>query len=207
MTRILYLHGFASSPQSGKALFFKRKFAELGIALEIPDLEQGCFEDLTISGQLAVIERQARGERVCLMGSSLGGYLAALYASRHPEVEKLVLLAPAFYFPRRWQDTFGAAKVEDWKREGVLPFYHYADECMRDLKYRFIEDAEGYEAAPEFGQPALVFHGTMDEVVPPSYSQEFAAAHPNVRLRLMNSGHELKDVLEEMWAEVAPFLL
>jgi pimeloyl-ACP methyl ester carboxylesterase len=207
VTRILYLHGFASSPQSGKALFFKRKFAELGIALEIPDLEQGCFEDLTISGQLAVIERQARGERVCLMGSSLGGYLAALYASRHPEVEKLVLLAPAFYFPRRWQDTFGAAKVEDWKREGVLPFYHYADECMRDLKYRFIEDAEGYEAAPEFGQPALVFHGTMDEVVPPSYSQEFAAAHPNVRLRLMNSGHELKDVLEEMWAEVAPFLL
>jgi pimeloyl-ACP methyl ester carboxylesterase len=207
VTRILYLHGFASSPQSGKALFFKRKFAELGIALEIPDLEQGCFEDLTISGQLAVIERQARGERVCLMGSSLGGYLAALYASRHPEVEKLVLLAPAFYFPRRWQDTFGAAKVEDWKREGVLPFYHYADECMRDLKYRFIEDAEGYEAAPEFGQPALVFHGTMDEVVPPSYSQEFAAVHPNVRLRLMNSGHELKDVLEEMWAEVAPFLL
>jgi pimeloyl-ACP methyl ester carboxylesterase len=207
VTRILYLHGFASSPQSGKALFFKRKFAELGIALEVPDLEQGCFEDLTISGQLAVVERQARGERVCLMGSSLGGYIAALYASRHPEVEKLVLLAPAFYFPRRWQDTFGAARVADWRSAGVLPFYHYADECMRNLKYRFIEDAERYEPAPEFGQPALVFHGIKDDVVPPSYSEEFAAAHPNVRLRLMNSGHELKDVLEEMWAEVAPFLL
>lgn len=188
-------------------MFFKRKFAELGIALEIPDLEQGSFEDLTISGQLAVIERQAKGEPVCLMGSSLGGYLAALYASRHPEVQKLVLLAPAFYFPRRWQDTFGAARVADWQRAGVLPFYHYAEGCMRNLKYGFIEDAEQYAPAPEFGQPALVFHGTMDDVVPQSYSEEYAAAHPNVQLRLMNSGHELKDVLEEMWAEVAPFLL
>src|SRR5207245_749511 len=134
------------------------------------------------------------GEHVSLMGSSLGGYLAALYASRHPEVEKLVLLAPAFYFPRRWQDTFGAARVADWKRDGVLPFYHYAHGSMRNLKYRFIEDAEQYEPAPNFSQPALVFHGTKDDVVPPSYSEEFAAAHSNVQLWLMDSGHELKDV-------------
>jgi Lysophospholipase len=179
----------------------------LGIALEVPDLEQGAFEELTISGQLEVIERLAQGESVSLLGSSLGGYLGALYASRHPEVEKLVLMAPAFYFPRRWQDTFGAAKVAAWKREGVLPFFHYGKGCMRNLKYRFIEDAEQYEPAPNFTQPAVVFHGTQDDVVPASYSEEFASAHPNVRLRLMNSGHELKDVLEAMWDEAAAFLL
>ena len=31
----------------------------------------------------------------------MGGYLAALYASRHPEIDRMVLLAPAFGFGTR----------------------------------------------------------------------------------------------------------
>ena len=92
--RVLYLHGFASGPSSGKAQWFRRAFAERGIELEIPDLVEGGFENLTITGQLGVIERAAKGEPVSLIGSSMGGYLAALYASRHPEAARLVLLAP-----------------------------------------------------------------------------------------------------------------
>src|SRR5437899_8000134 len=100
MTPIVYLHGFASGPQSSKAQFFRRKFAERGVTLRIPQLDEGDFEGLTISGQLGVIERAAAAAPVSLIGSSLGGYLGALYAARHPEVEWLVLLAPAFQFPR-----------------------------------------------------------------------------------------------------------
>ncbi len=107
MSRIIYLHGFASGPSSKKARFFSQQFAQLGMGLEIPDLAQGDFARLTISGQLGVIERVSRGEPVSLIGSSMGGYLAALYAARHPEVEKLVLLAPAFSFLTRWPETLG----------------------------------------------------------------------------------------------------
>ena len=95
MSRFVYLHGFASGPSSQKARFFRERFAELGIGLEIPDLAEGRFEQLTISGQLGVMERAIGGDPATLIGSSMGGYLAALYAARHPEVEKLVLLAPA----------------------------------------------------------------------------------------------------------------
>ena len=49
--------------------------------MEIPILDEGRFEELTISGQLRVIERAVGGQPAILMGSSLGGYLAALYAS------------------------------------------------------------------------------------------------------------------------------
>src|SRR5277367_2393224 len=101
--RVVYLHGFASSPQSSKAQFFLRRFTDAGIAVEIPQLDGGDFEHLTISGQLAVIEQTVGETPSVLMGSSLGGYLAALYAARHPEtVEKLIMMAPAFHFPRRW---------------------------------------------------------------------------------------------------------
>ena len=111
MKRIVYLHGFASSPLSSKAQFFRRKFAAAGISMEIPQLDEGRFEELTISSQLAVIDRVVDGQPAILMGSSLGGYLAALYAGRHPEIERLVLLAPAFQFPDAYRSPTTRASI------------------------------------------------------------------------------------------------
>ena len=204
MTRVVYLHGFASSPQSSKAQFFLRKFGGCGVSMEIPRLDEGRFEALTISGQLQVIERAVGDQPVILMGSSLGGYLAALYASRHPDqVERLVLLAPAFQFPRRWQERY---PPEEWKREGSITIFHYGDGRDRRLGYQFAEDAAQYEDEPEFPQPALILHGVRDNVVPAAISTAYAASHPNVRLVLLESGHELTDVLEPMWKEILDFL-
>jgi len=201
--RIVYLHGFASSPLSSKAQFFRRKFAAAGISMEIPQLDEGRFEDLTISGQLAVIDRAVGGRPAILMGSSLGGYLAALYAARHPEIERLVLLAPAFQFPRRWQERYSP---EDWKRAGLISVFHYGDGRERRLGYQFVEDAAKYEDEPEFPQPALVFHGVHDDVVPAALSSAYAARHPNVTLVLLESGHELTDVKDLMWTHVSDYL-
>ena len=39
--RIVYLHGFASSPQSGKARFFAGKFQELGVPFTAPSSMEG----------------------------------------------------------------------------------------------------------------------------------------------------------------------
>ena len=203
MTRVVYLHGFASGPASGKALFFERKFAQCGVPMEIPQLDEGHFENLTISGQLAVIDRTLGGQPAILMGSSLGGYLAALYAARHPEIERLVLLAPAFQFPRRWQERFSA---EEWKRAGSVPVFHYGEGRERRLGYQFVEDAALYEDEPEFSQPALIVHGVHDDVVPAGVSSAYAGRHSNVKLILMESGHQLTDVLEPMWAQVWDFL-
>ena len=203
---LIYLHGFASGPMSSKAQFFRRRFEELGVELRIPDLSQGNFEGLTISGQLRVVERIAGGDDVRLMGSSMGGNLAALYAARHAEVGRVVLMAPAFGFARRWPLTLGDEKVAEWRRAGWLPVYHYGDQMERRVGYGLLEDAERYEDYPEVAQPALVFHGRNDDVVPVGYSKEFAARHPEVTLRVMESGHELVDVMEQMWAEVREFM-
>jgi uncharacterized protein len=226
-TRIVYLHGFASGPMSNKAQFFRARFEELGVPVEIPQLDEGNFEALTVSGQLAVIDRAVQkcmvgqgasppaksrdpvtpGDRVTLMGSSLGGYLAALYASRYPEnVDRLVLLAPAFQFPSRWRKRFAGAELAEWKRTGRKNFYHYSFKGDRPLGYRFVEDSVQYEDEPDFRQPALILHGTRDDVVPAEVSEQFALQHPNVRVCLVDSGHELTDVLDKLWLETASFL-
>ena len=203
MTRLVYLHGFASSPRSSKAQFFRRKFDACGVPMEIPLLDEGRFETLTISGQLKVIERAVGEQPAILMGSSLGGYLAALYAARHSEIERLVLLAPAFEFPRRWQERHSP---EDWKRAGSIPVFHYGDGRERNLGYQFAEDAARYEDEPEFPQPALILHGIHDSIVPAGISSDYASRHPNVKLVLLESGHELTDVLDLMWAQVSSYL-
>ena len=206
MTPILYLHGFASGPSSSKARFFRDRLAPSGGEILIPDLAAGDFEHLTISAQLAVMERAAAGRPVSVMGSSMGGYLAALYAARHPEVTRLVLMAPAFGFARRWPDRLGPNAVEEWRRRGSMDFFHYADNRMRPVWYGLLEDAWQYEDFPDFSQPALIFHGAHDDVVPFEYSRQFAATHSNAALEVVDSGHELLNVLDHMAERVVPFL-
>lgn len=206
MSRIIYLHGFASGPTSKKARFFGERFAQLGMGLEVPDLADGQFENLTITGQLQVIQRVCHGEPVSLIGSSMGGYLAALYAARHDEVEKLVLMAPAFCFARRWPETIGKSAMEDWERTGRLPVFHYGEGRETMLGYQLIEDGRKYEDYPQVRQPTLIFHGRHDSVVAPELSERFAREHPQVKLLLMESDHELLNVLDDMWMETEAFL-
>lgn len=206
MTPILYLHGFASGPGSNKARYFREYLERAATPVLVPDLAGGDFEHLTITGQLEVI-RQAAGEGpVSLIGSSMGGYLAALYAARHAEVRRLVLMAPAFGFGRRWPERLGAATVESWRASGWMEVYHYALGRSCRLSYQLMVDAARYEDEPDFGQPALVFHGAQDDVVPAAASVAFSAAHPNARLEVLESGHELLNVLDYMAPKVAEFL-
>ena len=207
MTRILYLHGFASGPSSTKARYFRGLLERAGAQVEVPDLAAGDFENLTITGQLDVIARAAAGEPVSLMGSSMGGYLAALYAARHPEVQRLVLLAPGFAFGRRWPEYLGPETVDQWRRTGFLEVFHYAENRQRNLRYSLLEDAARYEDFPDFQQPALIFHGTHDDVVPARRSEEFAAAHANARLEILDSGHDLLNVTDYIAPRVVQFLV
>ena len=203
---LLYLHGFASGPGSKKARYFHDRWAEQGIDLKVPDLAGGDFEHLTITGQIEVIERAAENGPVSLIGSSLGGYLAALYASRHPEVQRLVLMAPAFSFASRWADSLGPDRVTAWQRTGSMPVFHYSDGRTRQLGYQLAEDVAQYPDFPSFTQPALIFHGSRDTVVPSFLSERFAGEHRNARVRILDSDHELIDVLDAMWLEMRQFL-
>src|SRR5580698_7926299 len=151
--KFVYVHGFASSPQSRKAVQFQAALAAHDVPVDIPAMDRGDFEHLTISGQLDVLEDAIRREPVCLIGSSMGGYLASLYAAAHPEVARLVLLAPAFGFAQRWDERIGKPKPPGFE------VFHYGDNKVRRVHYGLIEDALQFPPAPDFTQPTWIFHG------------------------------------------------
>ncbi len=204
--RILYLHGFASSPESRKARFFSERLRHSGLSLDVPDLAEGNFSQLTITGQLKVIAQLLNNQPAMVIGSSLGGYLAALYAAQQQSVKKLILLAPAFRLHQLWVERSTSKQMKDWKATGTMPFFHHRLQRELPLHYEFMEDAARYNPMPSFDQPALIFNGTNDDVVPLEYSSHFARDHKNVCLIPLSSGHELTDVLPEIWQASEPFL-
>jgi pimeloyl-ACP methyl ester carboxylesterase len=110
--------------------------------VEVPILDQGDFTSLTVTGQLEAVSNAVSGKPAVLMGSSLGGYIAALFASRHALVEKLILMAPAFRFPSRWRERYPAPEMHRWKRNGTYPIFHYGYGREVPLAYRFVEDSQ-----------------------------------------------------------------
>jgi predicted esterase YcpF (UPF0227 family) len=205
----LYLHGFASSPNSHKAQYMQKKFAELGLTLHIPDLNLTDFSTVTLSEQLAYLDRTylQNNQPTIVIGSSLGGFLATQLAAQSPLVQKLVLLAPAFGFSQRIAKSIGAENIQKWQQDGIREFYHYGLKRNVNLQFQFFVDAQKYsEAQLTRSLPILIFHGIQDEVVPSSLSEEFANRRSQVTLQLLDDDHALGKDLEYIWQEIQKFL-
>ncbi len=188
----IYLHGFASSPQSQKATAFKKRFSELGLPLTVPDLEGGDFKHLTISRQIRIINETLDDfpDAACaLIGSSMGGYLAALTGQLRPQVKGLYLMCPGFNFIRRW----GLAVADEiQKGEGLIRVFNYRYNKNMELDLGIFEDAEQWEAI-DFDRPVStrIIHGLHDETVDIEESRNFARQHSWANLKELDSDHGL----------------
>jgi uncharacterized protein len=203
---MVYLHGFASGPGSTKAQFFRARFAELGVALEVPDLAPD-FTHMTVGSMLAIVDGILDRGPAVLLGSSLGGYLATLAAVRRPDrVPALVLFAPAFGFVQRWEERVDPAAMARWRAKGTARVYHYGLGREVPLSIGLLDEGSGHPVEPDPPAPALVFAGRLDESVPLPVVEHFTRGRPGRELVVFDSGHELTDVLEPMWERTVDFL-
>jgi uncharacterized protein len=208
MNDLIYLHGFASGPQSAKAQFFKGCFQQVHCSLQIPDLNQADFYHLTLTRQLRQVAALLPPDEtpVTLIGSSFGGLTAAWLGEQFAQIQRLVLLAPAFQFLNFWQPRLGVAQMQQWQQTGELQVYHYAAQQMLPLSYQFLTDLNQYdESRLQRELPTLILHGLQDEVIPIQASRNYAATRPWVKLIELDSDHALTHVESELWQAVAAF--
>jgi predicted esterase YcpF (UPF0227 family) len=89
---IIYLHGFNSSPQSGKAQYLKRYLDGQGKGAQFVCPQLPHQPDLAVAVAETEIARQPK-EKITLVGSSLGGFYATWLAEKHGL--RAVLINPA----------------------------------------------------------------------------------------------------------------
>ncbi|WP_201324347.1 YqiA/YcfP family alpha/beta fold hydrolase [Pseudanabaena sp. lw0831] len=203
--KYLYLHGFASSPNSYKAQYMRQRFTDIGLTLHIPDLNLTDFSTTTLSDQLAYLDRTYlhNSEPLVVIGSSLGGFLAVQLAAKKTQVQKLVLFAPAFGFSQRIAKALGEENVTKWQQDDIREFYHYGLKRNVNLQFQFFVDAKNYsEEKLTRSLPILIFHGIHDDVVPASLSEEFAKRRSQVTLKLLDDDHALGKDLESIWQNI-----
>ena len=208
--QVFYLHGFASSPSSTKVGYFRDRFREHGIGLRCPDLNEPEFAALTLTRMLDQLgaELAMMAGAATLIGSSLGGTLAILAAAKYPgKVDRLVLLAPAVMFAKPGHHLLPPERVDEWRRRGALPFFHFAYEQQRDLNFTFYEDSLRHDAFhAAFAQPTLIFQGLHDASVDHRTVEAFARSRANVTLSLLDDDHQLIASLPRMWTDIRAFL-
>jgi uncharacterized protein len=182
---VVLCHGMESTKEGTKHQALASRLDALGYASLRFDFSyvgesEGQFEDLTIGGEVddlagACAFLRARGaSALAIVGSSLGGTVALLYAASDPQVRALVTIA-AVSRPLGIVERLGPEVVATWRRTG------YREEATGRLKREFLDDLARHDvlaAARVLHAATLVTHGETDDVVPVADAYALHAALP-----------------------------
>ncbi len=205
MSDYIYLHGFASGPQSYKGTWLRSRFKLHNIDLQLLDLNQGDFAHLTLTRQINQVTQQLRGPTT-LIGSSLGGMIAAWVTQQSEQIDRLILLAPAFQFLHQWLSRLGPEQLNSWESTGWLSVYHYGLQCQQRLHHNFLTDAQRYpDSQLKKIVPTLILHGNRDEVIAVDASHLYAQHRPWVRLHTLDTDHGMADAMDDIWPVIKDF--
>jgi predicted esterase YcpF (UPF0227 family) len=175
---LYYLHGYQSSPTSAKATLFKETLHAVPITYRT-----GPPETLSIPQCLQRVSDAIHDDsHVILIGSSFGGFLAAVTALHSTNVKHLILLNPAIIPPRTNLSTVKGMPVE------------LLSEMVR----------------PEFFTQKIpvaitILRGTDDTVVPDAWVLAFARAQ-EATVRFLHDDHVFSANLSKLPAIISNIL-
>jgi pimeloyl-ACP methyl ester carboxylesterase len=219
---VLYLHGFGSvrtgvKSQALEQACERRRWTFASFDFRGHGESSGSLCDLRGSALLEDVETvradlARRGiERVCLVGSSMGGWAAAWFTLRHPAVvPACVLLAPSLDFPSSRWTRLSESERRHWQHTGRLRVQN--EWVDAEIGYGLVEEADRYplqQLLADWHTPLWIGHGMRDDTIPYTESLAFVARCPYaaIELHLWKDGdHRLQQAKYQLAEAVGHFL-
>lgn len=140
------------------------------------------------------------GNRIALLGHSVGAGAALLHAAQHSDVCGVISLS-AFAHPREMMRRFMAEKRVPYPVIGWYVLRH----VQRVIGVSFDHIAP-LATLPRVSCPVLLVHGRSDTTVPIDDARRLRATSGHARLMLVNGDHDLRGGLATHAAELLDFL-
>ncbi len=216
-------HGFATSKESYSIIKLEQLLNQNNISTFRFDFfghgeSEGKFEDITISEGVddalqAIHYLKTQGySKIGLFGSSFGGMVSIMTASKSKDLYLLVLKSPVSNFLERDLQVKTEKELKDWKSNGFTDYVNGKGQKFR-LNYTFLEDYnnnDGYKAAPKIKIPTLIVHGDKDDIVPVEQSKKIVSLIKNCTLELIfgaDHRYSQPDHFELMLRSILQFVL
>lgn len=167
---LYYVHGYMSEPNSTKGTLFSKTLGAKAIKYR-----DGSPEELIISDCIDRINNEIKNDfEAILIGSSLGGLLAAKTALDNSNVKQLILLNPAII-----PTYFDISKIKDMPQEILAG--------MQDP--RLFEE--------KINSDISILVGDKDEVVPKDWILNFAKSQ-NVDVKFFDDDHTFTKNMQQL---------
>ena len=200
---VILCHGMESNKDSDKLVLLSRALAQRGAMVLRFDFRyvgesSGKFEDITYSGEVedlkaahALVQSRISG-KIAILGSSMGGTVALLFAAQQPSLAALATVAAPIHPERFPSRVLTPAQTDEWRVRG---FTHYNGQRLNLSLLDDLESLDVPAAVKKITCPVLILHGDADEVVPVEEAYEINACLTNsTRLSILpGTDHRLSD--------------
>jgi pimeloyl-ACP methyl ester carboxylesterase len=148
----------------------------------------------------APFPRDAPLPRVTIVGNSLGGWIAWLLAQEFQEIERLILVAPAFNMMKVRAQSIDPERQHAWHTSGWMPWDDEPAHRDFPLAWKWVEESEALWSTSFVRLRPVstaILHGQQDSVILPQGSSQFVeqlrALAPSfpVELHLVPGDHRL----------------
>ena len=205
---LIFIHGLMSNMNGKKSIFFSNYCRRMNISFLCFDFRghgksSGNFTDFGIGdwfSDLKSLLRYLNINQSILVGSSMGGWVAMLYALNYPKrVSKLIGIAPAPDFTKEliWK-SLNSKEKQKIKSNKIIAkkvsddfSYLYSPKLFINSKNFLIKDIK-----KKYNEQTILFHGGQDQSVPYNYNDKFikGSTFSNLTyITLKNADHSMSD--------------
>lgn len=185
-TLVLLIHGFTATTVEVRPL---AEFLRLhGYSVSAPllpghgtspdDMHSVTWQDWVSTVEIAYHDAARRFSKIYVGGESLGGLLTLYLGAKYPDIAGLMLYATALHLKGVWPARFLAPFIKTMPKTnsgadpaGHLPWQGYTVVSLPALNQLMKFQRRIWKTLPDIRQPAIIFHGKLDQRVDPLYSQ------------------------------------